>query len=370
MVEQKRLSFKTVVPFLAAGIFVFLVYIYFLVPFGDLVQTLQQVNPFYFLLALGMVFVAAAFYALTWQKLLEMLSVKASLLKAFQFIWAANFVDILVPAESLSGDFTRIYLMSKETEGNAGKVVASVLSHRILGTIVTVTSLLISTAYFVIGYNPPPLVLELVILIAALNAFYIGLMFYLSARKGTTERIVNWFVRVVVRFSRGHWKQEHLKESAMATMNTFYEGIAALSGNPKGFVKPLFLSCLSWIFDVLISVMVFLSLGHLGAAISVSAIIIVYSVSIVIHYIPLVSGELGITEIVMTTMFTLLGNPQDIAVFAAATVLIRVLTLWVRLFVGGIIVQIMGIKSLVSPQGDMAQIDLSGATTVKTEKQE
>jgi uncharacterized membrane protein YbhN (UPF0104 family) len=94
-------------------------------------------------------------------------------------------------------------------------------------------------------------------------------------------------------------------------------------------------------------------LGLLETTISLSAIVIVYSISVAIHYIPIVSGELGILEIVMTSLFTLLGNPQAIAVFAVATVLIRVLTLWGRLFVGGLIVQFMGIKSLLPSQSSI-----------------
>ncbi len=74
---------------------------------------------------------------------------------------------------------------------------------------------------------------------------------------------------------------------------------------------------------------------------------IVHSISVAIHYIPLVSGELGILEIVMASLFTLLGNPHAIALFAVATILIRVLTLWGRLFVGGLTVQLMGIRSLL-----------------------
>jgi len=354
MVEQKRFAVKTVIPLLAVGLFVFLIYLYFFVPFEDLIQIFQNVNPLYLLLASGALFVSAAFYSLAWQRLLGMLSVKASFLKAFQFVWVAGFVDILVPAESVSGDISRIYLMSKESGGNTGKVVASVVSHRVLTTSVTVVSLIISTIYFVANYKPPILVLELVAIIAACSAIFIGLLFYLSMREATTEKIVNWFIKILVRISRGLWKFERLRESATKMLGTFREGIATLSENPEGLILPLFLSVLAWLLDVLIAVLVFLSLGPIETTISLSAIVIVYSISVAVHYIPIVSGELGILEIVMTSLFSLLGNPQAIAVFAVATVLIRALTLWGRLFVGGLIVQLMGIKSLVPSQNSTA----------------
>ena len=126
MIKQKRLALRTVAIFFAIGLFVFLLSLSFFVPFRDVFQTLQRVNPSYFLLATVALFISAALYSLAWQQLLRMLSVKASFLKAFQFTWVANFVDILVPAESVSGDVSRIYLMSKESGGETGKVVASV----------------------------------------------------------------------------------------------------------------------------------------------------------------------------------------------------------------------------------------------------
>jgi len=348
MVDQGRFALKTVALFFAAGLFVFLLYLYFFVPFRDMVQTLQRVNPFYFLLASVALFISAAFYSLAWQRLLNMLSVKASFLKAFQFTCVATFVDILVPAESVSGDVSRIYLMSKESDGNAGKVMASVVSHRILATSVTVLSLIISSTYFAVNYKPPLLILELVAIIAACSAIFMGLLFYLSMRKEATEKIVNWLIKLLVRISSGRWKFERLNESATKMLSMFHEGIVTLSGNPKGLILPLLFSIFAWLSDILIAVLVFLSLGPLESTISLSAIVIVYSISVAIHYIPIVSGELGILEIVMTSMFTLLGNPQSIAVFAVATILIRVLTLWGRLLVGGLIVQLMGVKSLMA----------------------
>jgi uncharacterized protein (TIRG00374 family) len=350
MDKQRRFASKSVALFFAAGLFVFLLYLYFFVPLRDFVQIIQRVNPFYFLSALGVLFVSAAFYSLAWQRLLNLLSVKASFLKAFQFICVANFIDILIPAESISGDVSRIYLMSKESGENAGRVVASVVGHRVLATSVTIGSLIISTVYFAVRYKPPPLVLEFVAILAAVSIIFIGLLFYLSMRKEATEKIVNWLAKLLVRLSRGRWQFEGLKKSAMRMLGEFHEGISTLARHPKGLILPLFFSISAWLFDVLIAVLVLLSLGSIENLISLSAIIIVYSLTVIIHFIPLVSGEVGIVEIVMTSLFTLLGNPQAIAVFAVATVLIRVLTLGVRLFLGGLTVQLMGIKNLMGMQ--------------------
>jgi len=50
---------------------------------------------------------------------------------------------------------------------------------------------------------------------------------------------------------------------------------------------------------------------------------------------------------VMTSLYTLLGVP--IAAAAVATLLTRIITLWLRLLIGGLTVQWLGIKGLKPP---------------------
>lgn len=311
-----------------AGLFIFLLFLYFFIPFNELIETIQRVNPFYFLLAFGALFASAVFYSLTWQRLLNLLSVKTSLFKALQYVLVENFINLVIPAEPISGDLSRIYLMSKETNENTGRIAASVFGHRILVTFVTIGSLIASTILFAIKQKPPSLVLEFAVIVAACGSIFIGLLVYFSLRKNAMERIVNWLINLLVRLLRGRWQSENLKKSAMNMLGAFHEGILALGEHPKGLILPLFLSILAWLLDILVAVFIFLSLGSLEVTISLSAIVIVYSISVAIQYIPvgIIPGEVGITEIVMTSLFALLGSSQAVAACAVATVLIRILT--------------------------------------------
>jgi uncharacterized protein (TIRG00374 family) len=350
MIDQKRFALRTFILLIAAGLFVFLLYLYFFVPFAEMAKTIQKINSAYFLMAFCALFVNALFYSLAWQCLLKLLSVDTSFLKVFQFTWVESFVNLTIPASPISGDFSRIYLMSKQSGGNAGKVTASVVGHRILTTFVTVAGLTISAIYFALRYRLSAFVLELVVIIAAGSILYIGLLFYVSIRKEVAEKIASWLTNLLTRLSGGRWRLEGLKKSTVNILGAFHEGILTLGNYPKGLILPLLLSIFAWVSDIFIAVLVFLSLGSLEAAIPLSAIVIVYSITVAVEYVPIgiVPGEVGLVEIVMTTLFAVLGNTQAIAVFAVATVLIRLLTFWVRLVVGGLMVQLLGIKSLVS----------------------
>jgi len=336
-----------------AGLLVFLVYMYFFVPFDQVVEALQRANLFFFLLAFLMLFLSAVLYSFTWQRLLGLLSVKARFLKTFQFIWVENFVDLVLPGEPVTGDASRVYLMSRESGESYGKVVASVVGHRILTTTVAAGGLIGSILYFAVRYRPPVFVLEFAAVVALGDVALIALLFFVGGRKGAAEKMVSWLINVLTRLSRGRWQLESFKTRASEMLNVFHEEVTTLGGQRKGLIVPVFLSVSAWFVDALIAVLVFLSLGFLGVAISISAIIIVYSISGAIQNIPIgiIPGEVGITEIVMTSLFALLGNPESIAVFAVATVLIRALTFWIRLLVGGVVVQLLGIKSLIpSPE--------------------
>jgi uncharacterized protein (TIRG00374 family) len=348
----KRLALKTRYLLIAFGLAVFFVYTYLFVPFGDLIRTVNGLNPFYFSLAFLSLLASVVLYSLVWQRLLGLLSVKTSFLKTFQLVWVENFVDLVVPGEPVSGELSRIYLMSKDTGGDYGKVVASAVGQRITTTCVTAAGLLASIAYFAFAYRPPLFVLLFAGLILAAEAAVIGLLVYLAWTKGSTHRLADWLFNLASRISRGHLKLEQVREKAKRALNIFHEGILTLRQHRRSLVLPIVFSALSWFLDMSITFLVFLSLGAVGTAISMSAIVIVYSIAGTIQYLPIgvIPGEVGLTEIIMTTLFAVLGNPHFFAVFAVATVLIRVLTFWVRLFIGGVVVQITGIKSLMPSQ--------------------
>lgn len=345
MTDEMHFAKRTGILLIMVGLFVFLLYLYFFVPFRDFVATIQQANPFYYSLAFIALLLTVAFYSLTWHNLLKLLSVKTSFMKAFQFIWIGTFVDLLVPAESVSGDISRIYLMSKESGENAGKVVASVVGHRFLSGVVTFGGFIIGSVYFVLKYQPSLLVLEFIGIVAISSTVSLSLMLYLSTKRQVTKRIVNWLINLLARLSRRRWKLANWMSSAERMLNAFHDGIATLSVRPRGLVLPIFFAIVAWFFDVIIAVLVFYSLGSFGVKISLSAIVIIYSIIVGLQTIPIgIPGEVGLPEIAMTSLYTLFGVP--IAMSAVATVLIRVLTLWVRLLLGGVAVQWLGIKGL------------------------
>jgi len=353
MSEERHFPLKrTGVLVIAIGLFIFLLYLYFFVPFGQFISVIKQADPFYYSLAFASLLLSVAFYSLAWQRLLHLLSVKSSFWKALQFVWVGNFVDLLVPAESISGDISRVYLMSKASGEDAGKVVASVIGQRVLTMVITFGGLVVGTAYFAVRYKPDILVMEFVSVIAAGTLVSMFLIFYFSRKRQATSRIADWIINLLVRIFRGRWQFERLKKSAETLLKAFHDGIDALGMRRDRLVLPISFGIVAWVFDLLISVFVFYALR---VEIHFSAIVIVHSISLAIQTIPLgVPGEIGILDVFMAVLYTpLLGIPDpELArtVSAVATLLIRIMALWVRLLIGGLVVQWLGIRGLKPPR--------------------
>ena len=107
---KPKITLKTLL-FPLVGLLAFFLYIYlFQVDILGILATLQRADPFPFVLAAVLSLVEVLF-----------------------------FVDILVPAESVSGEALRVYLVTKEQgESKFGPVVASLVTHRLLGMVMNV----------------------------------------------------------------------------------------------------------------------------------------------------------------------------------------------------------------------------------------
>jgi len=343
---EKSSALKKGIPLLLLGLLVFLLYTYFFVGFADFVSIFLLVDPFYYLLAFTAFLLSMTFYSLTWWELLRVLSVETAFRRPFLFTWIGAFVDLLIPAESVSGEVSRAYLMHKDSSENAGKIVASVISHRILSMATTLGGLLVGSTLFIVRYEPSELVISFILVVAVGTALSLFLLIYLSLKEKATKRVVNWLVKLIGHLFKGRLKIARLSSKVSRMLKEFHKGIEILGARRRKLVLPVGFSVMAWLFDLSIAFFVFLALP-LPVQVRFSAIVIVYSIVVAVQTIPLgIPGEVGVIEIVMATLYRLLLPGIPPATIAAATILIRALTLWVKLVISGVAVQWVGFKML------------------------
>ncbi len=343
MVSEKQLSLKRAVPLLLVGILIFFAFLYFFVGIPEMVAIIQRVDLFYYALAVAVLFLNMLTNSLTWQFFLRPLSIKVPFRKTFLFTSIGVFVDLLVPAESISGDATKAYLMTKGTGEKAGKVLASVVSHRILYMILSLGSLITSLVLLYIREN------EINVYVSGLSLLVIFgvtislcFIFLFSLKEKLAQRLLDVVLRFLGFVTRGRLNIDRIRASAMKSLRSFHDSIDTLRRNPKSLVPPTLSAITGWFFSILLSYLVFVSLGQ---QIDFIIIVVVHSVTVSIQSIPIgIPGEVGVVDTAMTWLYGLLAVESSVG--AAATVLIQILRVWLRIVIGFVAVQFVGIKNL------------------------
>jgi len=332
-------------PLFLAGLLVLFLYLYFFVGISNLIETIQKSNLYVYSFGIFLAFVDMILYSLTWHYFIRALSMKVAFKKTFSFTWIAFLVDFIIPSESVTGDLTKIYLMSNELEGRYGKVAASVIIQRIVFTVINLGSFVIGSAISILfHYKLPQQAFNLIVLMIILTSISLVILVLLYLKRRWMEGLLDWGLRLSEFLSGGRLKREEWKPKATSFIESFYSATAIFGENPGKIVLPLLFSVSAWIVSLLMCFVSFLSLGYY---IPFTTVIIVYSIGIAIQYVPFgVPGEIGLTEIVMTSIFSLFGIPPDVS--AAGTILSRFLTTWLKLIVGFVAAEFIGIKGLIS----------------------
>ncbi|TET26719.1 MAG: flippase-like domain-containing protein [Candidatus Bathyarchaeum sp.] len=335
---EKRKTIRRTAPLLLIGLLIFVAYLYFFVDIPEMLITIQQIDIFYYSLAVAVLLLNLLAYSLTWQCLLRSLAINVPFKKTLLITWVGAFVEFFVPSESIGEDVSKSYLMTKESGENTGKVVASVLGQRIISMVVTLIVLIVcSLSLFSLQYDIPALVSTLILLISVGTAIPLIFILLLCKKEQLSHRLIDLLLRFGVYISRGRLNLDSLRSKAKNALESFHQSIEILSKNPRSLVQPMFFSLVSYFLSILVSYFVFVSLGY---TVSFVLLTIVYSLSRSLQTIPtMLPGEIGFIEIVMTSLYIALLGPQAAAVSAAATILTRVLWVWLRLPLGFIALQ-------------------------------
>ena len=118
--------------------------------------------------------------------------------------------------------------------------------------------------------------------------------------------------------------------------------------NPKAIVSSLFYLISIMDFQFKRTLLVFQSLDH---PVSWSIILVTSAIFLAVKAIPVgVPFEVGLPEAVMTTLYFSMGVYGPLA--ATATILVRIITLWIRFFIGFAAQQYLELRPAISGKVD------------------
>jgi uncharacterized protein (TIRG00374 family) len=345
MVSVKFKASWTTFLLLALGLAAFFIYLYiFNVDIPTIIAIAQRVDLSIYSVAVIFLILDTFFFSLSWHLLLNFLSVKLSVMKSFLYVWYGMFVDIAIPAESISADVTKVYLVTREQNGTSGKVVASLVIQRLMGMGINILSLLVGISLLLMERQVSGLVLNLTLFLAGSSTVFLILLIFLCFREKWTLKIIDAVIRFLNYVSRERWKLTKIRGEVVKAAKIFHDSIKEFGHAPKTLSASLSFNILSWFLSIGIAYLVFLSMKN---PVPWSVIILTHSVISAIHGIPLgVPFEAGLPEITMTSLYVLTGIPFDIS--ATATILTRILTVWLRFFIGFAVQQALEIKAITT----------------------
>jgi uncharacterized protein (TIRG00374 family) len=385
MDDEKRKFLIRSSLFLLIGVLIFVIYLVFFVNISEMIEKISQANLWVYALSFVAVLIDVFFFALAWRYLMRALSVKVSVKKTYAFMWISIFIDSIIPAESISGEISRAYLMSREPNAETGKVVVSLVVHRVIMVVITIATLFTGTLILFASHYPlSTLIMYLIGLVTVATFAFLAAVIVLCIKEKWMEKLVDLLLRMVVRIFRGRWHLEELREKALVELKSFYEGLKILRGTAgrsarskivsneysiefgaymllfiisilgaliqtlwwlfpgcifcllaiivtieqrkigaPPLIGPIVFSFVSWFFSVLVSFLVFTAMGFRVDWVLASIIIVVFSLSVMIKSVPIgVPAEVGLPELVMAVLYTELGGPMGITAAIASAVTI------------------------------------------------
>jgi uncharacterized protein (TIRG00374 family) len=271
------------------------------------------------------------------------LSVHMKFRKVMLYNWVGNFVEMVIPCETVCGEATRIYLAGKEPENNAGISAATVISSRMLSTFVYMGGLMVGFVALLLTHQLPVYLLTPVIIVSVGTGAVIAIVLYIALKEGAAEKLVNLLMKAVKIIVKNPSKVEHDKESLQKSLFSFSEAFKTYKKKPRLLIAPAIFAVIAWVFILFVYLLVFYALGY--PHISLFDLATIYCIASTVETVT-AGLPVGAVEITMINLYSLYGVP--IAIAGAATTLTRLITFWCQILVGYPLVNIVGLKPSVS----------------------
>ncbi len=331
---------------MAIGLVAFILYLWFFVGFDGLFSLLSKLNVYQYSLFLSLavvaLFLAVIFDSLIWHSLLDSLSIKVRLRKIILYNWIGNFVELIVPSATIGGEVARIALAQKEIKNDTGITAATVIGSRIITTFVYSGGLLVAFIMLLLTHQLPVYLIAPVVLVTIVTAATIGIIFVIAFKETADEKIVHAILWIARRITKNPLRLKAIEEKIRHSLSSFGEVFKTFKAHPRYLIKPIIFAVASWLFYLVVYLMIFYSLNF--TAISLVDLATVYCIVTTVETVT-AGIPVGAVEVTMVNLFSLYGVP--IAVAGAATTLTRLLTFWSQILVGYPLVEWIGAKSLI-----------------------
>jgi uncharacterized protein (TIRG00374 family) len=324
------------------GILAFFAYLLiYNVDFSNLATIIAGLNVPLFIIAMLVGVVSVFFFAVSWRVLLSSLKISVPSKTLFLYVLYSLYADIVVPAGAVTGDVVRIYLIDRRERGVKTKVLASVLTQRLLGMALNIIVIALGIFLLFVGAEFDTGLVYYVALVGVLISCALVFVVVLIANNTLSKRIIVGALAIVDKVTRKRWRvSEKWGLRVDVAVEGFRESMSNFKGHPKVLAVSTIYLALNWFCSFSIPYIIFFSLGF---PVPFYVALLTGSIVVAVRAIPVgIPFEIGIPDIAMATLFIALGVPATVS--ATVTILSRMVTLWFLFVLGFIAQQYIEIK--------------------------
>jgi hypothetical protein len=304
-----------IVSFIAIAALTFI--IIFLSGIDDIFNALARTN----LWILGLTFiieiVIILLWSLRWKYILNRMGSFPDFQNILGILLTSQFGKNITPG-SVGGEPLRAYLLTNYDGTDIEVSLASTFVSRVFEMLPFIILSLISIFslfFWEIDFYLKLFFIFLIILMIIAFIFII----YIGINKEKSEvmivKILNIISPIVKRIFKEKFVYDNIKDQLIDYANNFSESFRIIVEDKKFFATGASLALVAWVLDLFNTYLAFLAIG---VHVPIPPFIIIFTISIVISFIPILPGSLGITEIIMIVLFASIGI-SAYNVFAAST---------------------------------------------------
>lgn len=324
--------------FLIFGLIIMGVMLWF-IGIDEVFNALKMSNILYVILAILIEIVVYALYTLRWEIINKIVNINADFNDLFPMVMLSLAVNNITPSGRGGGEPVRAYVLTKESNIPFESTFATVIADRAFDTFPFILLAILTLILVIFNYSLATWIIACLIIAVIVVILAVIAIIYMSINESFGVKVTDALVWLLYKFSKKN--TEEREKRLIEAVNGFQDTMKLTISNKKLTLYALPLSLLIWILEISRVCVVFMAFGY-----PVSPLIIAESfiLSVLIGFIPILPGGVGLIDGTMILLFASAGIPSGIS--AAATVVERLISYWMTTFLGLLTIPKYGINVL------------------------
>ncbi len=282
---------------------------------GKIINLIRNMEKKFVFLALISQIVIIFATSVRWSFLLKKANASVEFKNIIKLVLVSYFINCLTPGAKIGGDASRVYFLNRIFSIEVSRGAATIFAERISDFFIFISIAFTSLIFITFIYEIDSSVRNKISLI---------LLFFLLLYTGAIKAIFS--EKLAKKIGSRLPKRFNFFENFLIFKRRSY----SLLG--KNIMIPsLFFTMIIWFFEILRT---FLVLKSLGEEVPFLAVAVVTVITLSLATLPILPGNVGITEGIIATLYYSLGLPIEASVSLA--IVDRLLSYWLVFILGGI----------------------------------